>query len=153
MMRTAKLWGYCTLASDDERAGVCLPMSSANRQDSSTGNKRGTSSRSLPSLIAPCSRSPQWPDCVLARFLVCKRQTSDFDRHIIQVQRSAWHGQIQTVKSKASKAPVAMAEALTTVLKEYLATWRDESRRVPIPQSQWTAVRGERRLCELRPLA
>ena len=48
----------------------------------------------------------------------------DFDRHIIHVQRSAWHGQIQTVKSKASRAPVAMAEALTVLLKEYLSTWK-----------------------------
>ena len=38
--------------------------------------------------------------------------------------RSAWHGQIQTVKSKASQAPVAMADALAKLLKEYLATWK-----------------------------
>ena len=48
----------------------------------------------------------------------------DFDRRVIHVQRSAWYGQIQTVKSKASQAPVAMADALATLLKEYLATWK-----------------------------
>jgi integrase len=48
----------------------------------------------------------------------------DFDKRVIQVQRSAWYGRVQTVKSKASRAPVAMAEALVTVLKEYLATWQ-----------------------------
>jgi integrase len=50
----------------------------------------------------------------------------DSDRRVIHVQRSAWYGRVQTVKSKASRAPVAMAEALTTVLKEYLATCLSE---------------------------
>jgi len=48
----------------------------------------------------------------------------DLDRRIIHVERSAWCGRVQMVKSKASRAPVAMAEALVTMLKEYLATWR-----------------------------
>ncbi|MGC1267657.1 MAG: tyrosine-type recombinase/integrase, partial [Candidatus Acidiferrum sp.] len=42
----------------------------------------------------------------------------------IHVERSAWYGHVQTVKSKASRAPVAMAEALATILREYLATWK-----------------------------
>jgi len=48
----------------------------------------------------------------------------DFDRRVIHVQRSAWYGRVQTVKSKASRAPVAMSEALSALLKEYLATWK-----------------------------
>lgn len=48
----------------------------------------------------------------------------DFDRRIIHVQRSARYSRVQTVKSKASRAPVAMAEALATLLKDYLATWK-----------------------------
>jgi integrase len=48
----------------------------------------------------------------------------DFDRRVIHVRRSAWCGRVQTVKSKASRAPVAMSEALSTLLKEYLATWK-----------------------------
>jgi integrase len=53
----------------------------------------------------------------------------DFDRRIIHVQRSAWYGQVQTVKSKASRAPVAMADALATILKEYLAIWNTNPER------------------------
>jgi integrase len=49
---------------------------------------------------------------------------SDFDRRVIHVRRSAWYGRVQTVKSKASRAPVAMSEALSALLKEYLATWK-----------------------------
>jgi integrase len=48
----------------------------------------------------------------------------DFDRRMIPVRRSAWHGQIQTVKGKASQAPVAMVNALVTLLKEYFSTWK-----------------------------
>ena len=53
-----------------------------------------------------------------------QKQDLDLDRRVIHVQRSAWYGRVQTVKSKASGAPVAMAEALVPLLKEYLATWR-----------------------------
>jgi integrase len=49
----------------------------------------------------------------------------DFDRRIIHVRRSAWYGKVQTVKSKASQAPVVMADALATLLGEYLATWKE----------------------------
>ena len=31
---------------------------------------------------------------------------------MIHVQRSAWYGRVQTLKSKSSRAPVAMPEAL-----------------------------------------
>lgn len=48
----------------------------------------------------------------------------DFERRVIHVRRSAWYGRVQTVKSGASAAPVAMADALATLLKEYLATWQ-----------------------------
>jgi integrase len=49
----------------------------------------------------------------------------DLDRRVIHVQRSAWYGRVQTVKSKASAAPVVMAGALATLLEEYLATWKE----------------------------
>jgi integrase len=48
----------------------------------------------------------------------------DLERRVIHVRRSAWYGKVQTVKSKASRAPVAMSEALAALLQEYLATWQ-----------------------------
>lgn len=42
----------------------------------------------------------------------------------MHVRRSSWLSNVQTVKSKASKAPVVMPEALATLLKNYLATWQ-----------------------------
>ncbi len=48
----------------------------------------------------------------------------DFDRQLIHVERAAWYGRVQTVKSKASRAPVSMSEVLSAMLKEYLVTWK-----------------------------
>jgi integrase len=48
----------------------------------------------------------------------------DFEQRVIHVRRSAWHGRVQTVKSKASRAPVVMSETLAAMLREYLATWQ-----------------------------
>ena len=48
----------------------------------------------------------------------------DFEQRVIHVRRSAWYGRVQTVKSKASRAPVVMPEALATLLRDYLATWQ-----------------------------
>jgi integrase len=51
----------------------------------------------------------------------------DFEQRVIQVRRSAWHGRVQTAKSKASRASVVMPEILAALLREYLATWQTNS--------------------------
>ena len=53
-------------------------------------------------------------------------QTNDlnFERRMTHVRRSVWQGQIQTVKSKASKAPVPMPDALSVMVKMYLESWQ-----------------------------
>jgi integrase len=48
----------------------------------------------------------------------------DFMHRLIHVERSAWYGRVQTLKSKSSRADVVMPEALLTLLQEYLATWK-----------------------------
>ncbi len=49
----------------------------------------------------------------------------DFERKLIHVCRSVWQGRIQTVKSRASRAPVAMPEALSLILKTFLTSWQE----------------------------
>ena len=49
----------------------------------------------------------------------------DFERKLIQIRRSVWRGRIQTVKSKASRASVAMPDVLSLILKVYLKSWRE----------------------------
>ena len=53
-----------------------------------------------------------------------QKDDMEFERRIIHVRRSAWYGRVQTVKSRASQAPVAMPEALAEILREYLETWK-----------------------------
>lgn len=48
----------------------------------------------------------------------------DLAHRVIHVQRSAWYGRVQTLKSKSSRADVVMPLALFTLLSEYLATWK-----------------------------
>jgi integrase len=46
----------------------------------------------------------------------------DFEHKLVHVRRSAWYGQIQTPKSKASIADLPMPDALEARFKEYMAS-------------------------------
>ena len=48
----------------------------------------------------------------------------DFERRLIFVQRSLWHGKLQSVKSATSVRALPMPEALAHRLKNYIQTWR-----------------------------
>ena len=53
----------------------------------------------------------------------------DFAARLIFIRRSVNRGQVQTVKSKASKKPVPIPGALASMLKNYLESWRENSGR------------------------
>lgn len=48
----------------------------------------------------------------------------DLDRKLLHVRRSAWYGQIQTVKTKASETVLPIPQPLVTVLKNYREGWK-----------------------------
>ena len=60
----------------------------------------------------------------VGEILALQTNDLDFERRMIHVRRSVWQGQIQTVKSKASKAPVPMPDALSVMIKTYLESWQ-----------------------------
>ncbi len=60
----------------------------------------------------------------VGEILALQTNDLDFERRMIHVRRSVWQGQIQTVKSKASKAPVPMPDALSVMIKAYLESWQ-----------------------------
>ena len=60
----------------------------------------------------------------VGELLALQTNDLDFERKIIHVRRSVWHGQIQTVKSKASRAPVPMPDALSAIIKLFLESWQ-----------------------------
>jgi len=62
----------------------------------------------------------------------------DLDRKLLHVRRSAWYGQIQTVKSETSETVLPIPTALATILKEYRAQWQ------PNPQGLLFVTRNGR---------
>ena len=60
----------------------------------------------------------------VGELLALQTNDLDFERKMIHVRRSVWQGQIQTVKSKASRAPVPMPDALSVIIKLYLESWQ-----------------------------
>jgi integrase len=126
MMRTAKSWGYCTRAVTTSE--LALPSDQIRKQ---TRFFNWEEARKIITIASEPYRTmfaiAAMSGLRVGEIVGLQKADLDLDRRIIQVQRSAWYGRIQTVKSKASRAPVAMAEALATLLKEYLATWQTNS--------------------------
>lgn len=54
----------------------------------------------------------------------------DFARRLIRVRRSAWHGKLQTVKTKSSNGVLPMPDVLAVMLREYLETWSENPERI-----------------------
>jgi len=123
MMRTAKSWGYCTQAITTSE--LAMPSDELRKPPRFFN---GEEARKIITLASEPYRTmfaiAAMTGLRVGEILGLQKADLDFDRRMIHVRRSAWHGQIQTVKSKASQAPVAMADALATILKEYLATWK-----------------------------
>ena len=124
MMRTAKSWGYCT---QPVTAGeLALPADDIHNQP------RFFSGEEARKIITVASDPWRTMFAIAAmtglrvgEVVALQKSDLDFERRVIHVRRSAWYGRVQTVKSRASAAPVAMADALATLLEEYLATWKE----------------------------
>lgn len=122
MLNTAKAWGYIT---DPIRLGaLALP------EEPLRAAVRFFSGEEARNIIAEAREPYRTMFSVLAltgiragELLGLQVDDLDFERRIIQVRRSVWCGRVQTVKSKASRAPVAIPEALVTILRQYLVSW------------------------------
>ena len=53
----------------------------------------------------------------------------DFKQRLIFVRRAVSRGQVQSVKSKASRKPLPIPDALADILRDYLKGWRDNPER------------------------
>lgn len=123
MMRTAKSWGYCT--QPVMTSELALPSDELRKLARFfNGDEARTIITIAPEPYRTMFAIAAMTGLRVGEVLGLQKADLDFEQRMIHVRRSAWHGQIQTVKSKASQAPVAMADALATLLKEYLATWK-----------------------------
>jgi len=124
MMRTAKTWGYCT---QPVTAGqLTLPADKIHNQPRFF---TGEQARKIITIACDPWRTmfgiAAMTGLRVGEVVALQKQDLDFERRVIHVRRSAWYSRVQTVKSKASQAPVAMANTLATLLGEYLATWKE----------------------------
>ena len=124
MMRTAKTWGYCT---QPVTAGqLALPADKIHNQPRFF---TGEQARKIITIASDPWRTmfamAAMTGLRVGEVVGLQKQDLDFERRVIHVRRSAWYSRVQTVKSKASQAPVAMANTLATLLGEYLATWKE----------------------------
>jgi integrase len=122
MMRTAKSWGYCTQAVTT--SDLALPAEKVSKQprffDGEEARKViAVAPEPYRTMFAIAAMAGLRPGEVMG----LQKGDLDFAQRVIHVRRSSWLSRVQTVKSKASQAPVVMPEALATLLKAYLATW------------------------------
>lgn len=123
MVNTAKAWGYTCRAIEPgklvlpERSAHIVPAHFTRTQVESIFRLAQEPWRTLFILLgmtglrAGEALGLQWNDI-------------DFEHHCIHVRRSAWYGEAQSTKSKASAAPITLPSALATVLQEYRQTWK-----------------------------
>jgi len=123
MLRTAKSWGYCChTITMNELARPAEPVRERPRSFTGEEAKRIIEFASEPyrTMFAIAAMS----GLRVGEIVALQSVDLDFARRVIHVERSAWYGRVQTVKTRASRAPVAMSEALARLLTEYLTTWR-----------------------------
>ena len=123
MMRTAKQWGYSTQAVSTGE--LALPSDKIRKQPRFFNAEEA---RSIIT-IAPEPYRTMFAIAAMTGLRVgevvgLQKEDLDFARGVINVRRSAWYGRVQTVKSKASAAPVSMSDALATLLRAYLSNWK-----------------------------
>lgn len=126
MVRTAKSWGYC--AQTITTSELALPADEVRKQ------ARFFSGEQARKIIAIAAEPYRTMFAIAAmtglrpgEVMGLQKGDLDFEQRLLHVRRSTWLGRVQTVKSKASMAPVVMPEALATLLKDYLATWQANS--------------------------
>lgn len=126
MLTTAKEWGY--ICEGIKLGALALPESPlrpAARFFSGEEAKKIIAAASDPyrTMFAIAAMTGLRAGEILGLML----EDIDFDRKMLHVRRSAYCGSIQTVKSKSSRAPLPIPDALAEMLRQFLAAWRPNS--------------------------
>src|SRR5690348_861157 len=115
--RTAKAWGYCchtinlgdlTLPADEISKPVRFFTADEARQIIAAALQPYSSMFAIAGMAGLRA----------GEILALQREDLDFERGLIHVQRSAWYGRVQSVKTKTSRAPVAMPQVLAGILRD-----------------------------------
>jgi integrase len=126
MLTTARKWGYITASV--KMADLVLPDAGVKTE------ARFFTSEQVRQIIALAKEPFRTMSCILAmtglragELLGLQVDDLDFERRLILIRRSVNRGQTQSVKSKASKKPLPMPEALAHILEGYLKTRQQNS--------------------------
>jgi integrase len=123
MLTTAKSWGY--ICEPVKFANLTLP---AGQVQQSARFFNGDEARRIigtaPEPYRTMFAIAAMTGLRVGELLALQIDALDFERRIIHVRQSVWCGRMQTVKSKASCADIAMPEVLASLLRQYLKTWR-----------------------------
>jgi integrase len=124
MLSTAKNWGY--ICEPVEFGKLTMPMQEVKE------DARFFTAAEAKQIISTAEEPFRTMFAIAAmtgvragELLALQMDDLDFDRKLIHIRRSVWRGRIQTVKSKASRASVAMPDVLSLILKAYLKSWRE----------------------------
>jgi integrase len=123
MIGTAKKWGY--LCQPVIMRELALPTEELRK------HTRFYSAEDVRRMIAVAPQPYRTMFAIAAmtglrvgEVVALQKNDLDFMHRLIHVERSAWYGRVQTLKSRSSRADVVMPAALLTLLQEYLATWK-----------------------------
>jgi integrase len=123
ILKTAKSWGYCchTIALNE----LALPPGRVGKQ------ARFFTTEEARKIIASAPEPYRTMFAIAGmtglragEVMGLQKGDLDYEQRVIHVRRSTWYGRVQTVKSKASRAPVVMPEALAVLLRDYMVTWQ-----------------------------
>jgi integrase len=124
MLSTAKNWGY--ICEPVEFGKLTMPVQEVKE------DARFFTAEEAKKIISTAEEPFRTMFAIAAmtgvragELLALQMDDLDFERKLIHIRRSVWRGRIQTVKSKASRASVAMPDVLSLILKAYLKSWRE----------------------------
>jgi integrase len=119
LLTTARKWGYIT--DSVKMADLVLPDAGVKTE------ARFFTSDQVRDIIALAQEPFKTMFCILAltgiragELLGLKEEDLDFDRRLIFIRRSVNRGLVQSLKSKASRKPLPMPQALAKTLKSFL---------------------------------
>lgn len=123
ILRTAKSWGYSCHTLDF--AQLALPVAE-DRKDARffTGEQAQRILSVAPEPYRTMFAVAAMTGLRAGEVMALQKSDFDLERGLLHVRRSAWYGRVQSVKTKASRAPVAMPQALVEIVKQYLVTWK-----------------------------
>lgn len=137
ILRTAKAWGYCCQTIDV--GDLALPSDELHEP------ARFFTAEQVKRILAIAPEPYRTMFAIAAmtglragEVLGLQREDLNLDRQLLQVRRSAWCGRLQSVKTRSSRAPVAMPAILAEMLREYLASWK------PNPEGFLFVTRNQR---------